>query len=75
MSEIIYPVRCVIVDPDHRVGEQAFAAAPDVSIPHLGKEGIAELVECEMFGETVEITLDDGNIIYGYECWWVVKDE
>jgi len=38
---------------------------PEDSIPHIGKEGLAEKV-----GRLVRITLDDGNIIWGHECWW-----
>lgn len=36
------------------------------SIPHLGKEGLAEKDDW-----MVRITLDDGHVIYGYECWWM----
>ena len=34
-------------------------------MPHIGKEGLAEEVD-----ENVRITLDDGTILWGYDCWW-----
>ena len=61
-----YPVRCKIVDV---TGEEVFPGiegrTPDESKPHIGKMGVAEEA-----GETVRITLDDGTIIWGSECWW-----
>jgi len=39
---------------------------PDVSKPHIGKEGLAEQVS-EFI---IRMTLDDGTILMGYECWW-----
>ena len=38
---------------------------PTVSKPHIGKYGLIE-----EDGDTVKITLDDGTILRGYECWW-----
>lgn len=64
---IDYPVRCRIIDV---TGMEKFGlelATPDVSRPHIGKEGLAELINR---GETVRITLDDGKVIYGCDCWW-----
>ena len=62
-----YPTRCEIVDV---TGIEVFPGirgrTPDNSKAHIGKKGIAE-----DYGDTVRITLDDGNVIYGYECWWV----
>lgn len=70
-----YPVRCVIIDPDGMVinpeHPNIVATTPDVSKPHVGKHGLADR---EDFW-TVKITLDDGSIIYGYECWWVPEEE
>ena len=63
-----YPIRCEIVDVDgtgERVGPY-LAKTPDVSKPHIGKRGLAERME----DGNVRITLDDGSVIYGYECWW-----
>ena len=61
-----YPVRCRIVDP---TGEPftlgAVKNAPEESMPHIGKEGLVEEVD-----ENVRITLDDGMILWGYDCWW-----
>jgi len=71
MKKIKYPTRCRIVDiageminPDY---PELVAATPDISKPHIGKEGLAELLN----KWTVRITLDDGNVIYGYDCWWI----
>lgn len=69
-----YPVRCEIVDAEAGGGWKDHGMkTPEVSRPHIGKHGTARVIECEesIFGERVEITLDDGNIIYGDECWWV----
>jgi hypothetical protein len=70
VDEIKYPTRCKIIDIAGEVIDPGYpeyiAATPDVSKPHIGKEGLAELLN----EWTVRITLDDGNIIYGYECWW-----
>lgn len=69
---IKYPVRCVIVDADGMPLEgNMVARTPDESKPHLGKHGLAELVS----EFDVKITLDDGNIIHGYECWWIPEKE
>jgi len=72
---IKYPVRCKIIDVtgmkkkiDHRTFE---LNTPDVSKPHIGKEGLAEK---DPAGFGVRISLDDGTIIYGYECWWTPID-
>lgn len=61
-----YPTRCRIVDVDGETWQGLSIATPEESRPHVGKEGVAELLD----PLTVRITLDDGNIIYGYECWW-----
>lgn len=62
-----YPTRCKIIDV---TGEEVFPGiigkTPVESKPHIGKEGLAE----KMDDWDVRITLDDGNIIWGYECWW-----
>ena len=69
---IKYPVRCVIVDADGMpLSENAVARTPDKSKPHIGKHGLAErITEWD-----IKITLDDGNIIHGYECWWIPEKE
>ena len=62
-----YPTRCRIVDV---TGQEVLPGiegrTPDESKPHIGKLGLAEEV-----GDNVRITLDDGTIIWGYDCWWV----
>ena len=69
MSEIEYPTRCKIVDPEAariEIIPGYFAKAPEVSKPHIGKEGLAELMD----DGTVRVTLDDGNVLLGSQCWW-----
>ena len=65
--KIKYPTRCEIIDV---TGVEVFPGilgnVPDVSKQHIGKKGLAEKIN-EL---DVRITLDDGTIIYGYECWW-----
>ncbi len=60
------PQRCKIVDV---TGEELCPGiekrTPEESQAHIGKEGLAEEV-----GDTVRITLDDGTVLWGYECWW-----
>lgn len=61
-----YPVRCKIVDVEgQNVGMGIIARTPDKSKRHLEKEGTAILTR-----GVVQITLDDGGVIYGHECWW-----
>jgi hypothetical protein len=68
---IKYPTRCRIVDATGgRLGPYP-TKTPEVSKPHIGKEGSAEL----MRDGNVRITLDDGNILWGVECWWVPINE
>ena len=74
MSEITYPTRCQIVNADGLpLGGGLVSRTPDESVPHIGKCGLAEYVEAEhdYWDHDVRITLDDGNVIYGYECWWI----
>ena len=70
-----YPVRCVIVDIAGEVIDPEYpnivAATPDVSKPHIGQRGLAERIGAW----DIRITLDDGNIIHGYECWWEPEEE
>ena len=63
-------IRCVIVTaPPWTTTHDGVAyetATPEQSFPHIGKHGTAEYLD----NLIVKITLDDGNVIYGYECWW-----
>lgn len=63
-----YPTRARIVDV---AGAEVFPGVlgntPDVSKPHVGKFGLAE----QMDNGLVRITLDDGAVIWGHQCWWV----
>ena len=73
-DEITYPVRCRIVEASGReIAPGLVTATPPESGPHIGKTGLAEEVPDPdgFFGTSVRITLDDGGIIYGYECWWI----
>ncbi len=64
---IKYPTRCRIIDV---TGQEVFpgfpARTPEKSKPYVGQFGLAERDE----NDDVRITLDSGNVIYGYECWW-----
>ncbi len=66
-----YPVRCKIIDiAGFTINDdypEIVAATPDISKPHIGKLGLAE----KMLDGNVRITLDDGEIMYGYQCWWI----
>lgn len=66
--KVEYPTRCEIIDvtglnhpnfPNYRMN------TPEKSKPYIGEHGLAERVDGD-----VRITLDNGNILYGYECWW-----
>ena len=72
MRETIrYPVRCEIIDVTGiEVLPGRLGNTPDISKPHVGKQGIAEKV-----AGNVRITLDDGSTLYGYECWWKPLDD
>ena len=45
-------------------------ATPAVSRPHLGQVGTVT----EFDGFSPRIELDNGAVLYGYECWWGVAD-
>lgn len=62
---IEYPTRCRILDVEGGLWHGIGMRTPPESQPHVGKEGLAEEVDGD-----VRITLDDGTILYGYECWW-----
>ena len=76
---IKYPTRCEIIDVTaQEVFPGVAGRTPSKSKPHIGKQGIAERIVIELGTgqlKTVKITLDDGNILYGYECWWKPIDE
>ena len=67
-------IRCVIIDIDGEVISSEYpdvvARTPEVSKPYIGERGVAE---AEEWG--IKITLDNGNIIYGHECWWMPEKE
>jgi len=66
-----YPIRCKIIDVNgHDVFPGIAGRTPDISKPHIGKVGLAEDLP-----QGIRITLDDETILWGYECWWVPKEE
>jgi hypothetical protein len=71
-----YPVRCRIVDVTGQEVVPGFVRhTPEVSRPHVGKLGWAEKIKAppdahSLIDYIIRITLDDGTILYGYECWW-----
>jgi len=61
-----YPIRCEILDVTGReVFPGVMGKTPDKSKPHIGKRGLAKRE-----GTGVLITLDDGSVLGGHECWW-----
>ena len=71
---IKYPVRCRIIDVE---GTEVFpgiiGATPEISKPHVGKTGWAVKVlykNSPNDGYHIHLLLDDGNTLWGYECWW-----
>lgn len=66
-ARIKYPTRCEIIDV---TGEEVFPGVigntPDVSKSHIGEFGVAEKID----DLNVKITLDNGVVLMGYECWW-----
>ena len=64
---IKYPTRCEILDvtgQEWRPGIEM--KTPDCSKQHIGKQGLAERTP----DGDIKITLDDGTVILGYDCWW-----
>jgi hypothetical protein len=60
------PIRCEIVDVEGQdLGHGMVARTPEISRPHIGKLGYAHRVE-----DTYRIELDDGTVLWGYQCWW-----
>lgn len=75
----VYPVGTRVrieEDPGEWMGIKT--ATPKESKPHLGRTGT--IVEYEHLpGDTSlgspKIELDDGAILWGYECWWSRLDD
>lgn len=73
MSELSYPVRCVIVDVD---GEELIPGSgwvmrtPEASKPHIGKHGTARKVYDPDMPDNyrIRVVLDDGTELDGGEC-------
>lgn len=67
-----YPTRCEIVDVDGKeIYPGLIGKTPKVSKPHIGEHGLAELME----DGKVKISLDNGSVLYGHECWWKPTEE
>lgn len=63
-------IRCQIIDVDGEfLYPRVVAKTPEISRAHVGKYGYAEREN-----DTYRITLDDGTILMGYECWWQPTD-
>lgn len=65
-----YPCRARILDVTGQYiptkdGHALALRTPDESRAHIGKMGTAERKR-----GNVRITLDDGTVLWGYECWW-----
>lgn len=65
-----YPVRCRIIDVTGKFLGAVPIATPEESIPYIGQEGLAEIDDSMPPVSFVRITLDNGHIIFGHECWW-----
>ena len=62
-----HPTRCRIIDvTGQEIYPGIIGRTPEVSKPHIGKEGQAE----DLGNSNVRITLDDGTILEGCDCWW-----
>jgi len=70
-NEVEYPVRCRIVNATGELIPGIERRTPEESKPHIGKEGLVEKVD----EYSVRITLDDGTILWGYDCWWIPLKE
>lgn len=71
MRKIDYPVRCRIIDGVGMKWHDLTLCTPEISRPYIGKLGTARSED----GWDVIITLDDGTILHGYECWWALVEE
>ena len=68
-----YPTRCEIIDVtgmEYEIipGTGIIANTPYASKAHVGKQGVAEEIDGAFGG--IKITLDDGSVLLGSECWW-----
>ena len=62
-----YPTRCRIMDVEGvEVYPGILGATPEDSKPYIGQKGVARQ---RKDGE-IEITLDSGKTLLGFECWW-----
>lgn len=59
--------RVMIVEDPGSIGGLE-TATPEVSKPKLGRMGT--ITEYVHNGLSPKIELDDGSVLYGYECWW-----
>jgi hypothetical protein len=75
LTRLIASPRFVRVRVEDAAGQSFFGvptANPDVAVPNLGKTGWCEQnAFCPELGRNnPRITLDDGTVIWGYQCWW-----
>ena len=65
-----FPLHVRIIDPRNHPYAQGYRmTAPPASVPHLGKSGLIR--SSWKPGDSPKIELEDGTVLYGYECWWV----
>jgi hypothetical protein len=73
-----FPVAVLIIDVDDEHGTVQWNGmsiqTPEPSKPYIGQVGTAERVadpdpEMGIF-DTVRITMPDGHVLWGWECWW-----
>lgn len=53
------------------------AKDPEGSVPHIGKEGWMVEDDEAIEGLPISvprITLDDGTVLWGFDCWWEPAD-
>jgi hypothetical protein len=75
LTRLIASPRFVRVRVEDATGQSFFGlptANPAVAVPNLGKTGWCEQnAFCPELGRNnPRITLDDGAVIWGYQCWW-----
>lgn len=65
--KISYPIRCQIIDVTGKeVLPGLIGNTPDSSREFIGQAGTA----MKLKNGDVQITLDSGHILMGWECWW-----
>lgn len=75
---IARPIRVVVCDPPPQ-GDDSMAepVQPPEAEPHVGKRGWMTFEPCPDMGglRNPKLVLDDGTVLWGYQCWWDRADE